>query len=204
MSGRDHWDRIYGAKAPAELSWYESVPVTSLRLIDAAGLPPGARLLDVGGGASTLVDALLDRGDIAVSVLDLSWRAIERARLRLGARAPSVTWLEGDVLRVELPPEGYDLWHDRALFHFLTESRDREAYIGKMLGSVRPGGHLVMATFAADGPVRCSGLPVVRYSPGDLGAELGDSFELLEHEHVGHRTPGGTVQRFLFARFLRR
>jgi SAM-dependent methyltransferase len=173
-------------------------------MIEAAGLPAGARLLDVGGGASTLVDALLDRGNIDVSVLDLSARAIDQARLRLGPRDGSVTWLPGDVRTVELPPEGYDLWHDRALFHFLTEARDRGVYLEQVLRSVRPGGHIVMATFALDGPPKCSGLPVVRYGPELLAAELGDAFRLLQHEHVEHRTPAGTVQRFSFFRFRMR
>lgn len=203
MSTREHWDRIYDGTRPAELSWYQPVPAMSLRMIEEAGLGADARILDVGGGASTLVDALLERGYSGVSVLDLSPRAIDLARARLASGAASVTWLEGDVRRVELPPEGYDLWHDRALFHFLTDAGDRAAYVAKMLGTIRSRGHVVMATFAADGPRSCSGLPVVRYTPAGLAAELGEPFRLVEHEHVEHRTPGDSVQRFVFCRFRR-
>lgn len=203
MSTREHWDTIYEARGPAELSWYQPVPVMSLRMIEEAGLPSDARILDVGGGTSNLVDELLKRGYSRLSVLDLSPRAIGLAQARLGPGAASVTWLEGDVRRVELPPHGYDLWHDRALFHFLADAGDRAAYVAKVLGAIRSGGYVVMATFAADGPRSCSGLPVVRYTPAGLAAELGEPFRLVEHEHVEHRTPGDSVQRFVFCRFRR-
>lgn len=203
MSTREHWDGIYDSRSPAELSWYERVPAVSLRMIGDTGLPKDARIIDVGGGASTLVNALLGRGYSRVSVLDLSSRALDLARVGLGADAGSVAWLEGDVRRVDLPPEGYDLWHDRALFHFLTDAADRADYVGKVLEAIRSGGHVVMATFAVDGPHRCSGLPVVRYTPAGLLAELGESFRLIEHEHVEHRTPGDSAQRFVFCRLRR-
>jgi SAM-dependent methyltransferase len=203
MDVRQHWDRVHAAKPPEELSWYQSVPTVSLRMIDSAGLPGDARLLDVGGGVSTLVDALLERGYSRVSVLDVSAVALTAARARLGDRAGEVEWLEGNILDTPLPPSAFDLWHDRAVFHFLTEAVDRAAYVEAAAQALRPGGHLLVSTFAHDGPERCSGLPVVRYDPQGLESELGERFRGVEHERVEHVTPGGGLQRFLCCRFLR-
>jgi SAM-dependent methyltransferase len=203
MDAKQHWDTVHAAKRPQELSWYQRVPTVSLRMIDAAALPEDACLIDVGGGASTLVDALLDRGYSRVSVLDVSAVALGAAKARLGPRAQGVEWLEGNILDAGLPPPQFDLWHDRAVFHFLTDAPDRTAYVEVAAAAIRSGGHLLLSTFADDGPERCSGLPVVRYDLPRLAAELGERFRAVEHERVEHVTPGGGLQRFICARFVR-
>ncbi len=190
-----HWDQVWTTKDPERVSWFQPTPETSLALI---GTRP-RRVLDVGGGASRLVDALLDRG-MEVAVLDLSAHALEQAKRRLGSRADEVRWIVGDVRTVEdLPP--VDLWHDRAAFHFLTDPGDRARYRAQLLKTVRPGGEAVVATFAPDGPARCSGLPVQRWSADALAAELG--LDLLESRRQVHRTPWGAEQRFTYARLRR-
>jgi SAM-dependent methyltransferase len=199
---RSHWDALYAAKAPQEVSWYQVAPVTSLELIARAGKGPLARIIDVGGGASTLVDGLLDAGHRRVTVLDISARALARARGRLGARAADVTWLEADVTRWT-PGQAFDVWHDRAVFHFLVGPEDRRDYLEAMTLALAPGGQAVIGTFAADGPDRCSGLPVRRYEPETLAKELGDDYRLLDSAHEDHRTPSGKLQRFQFSRFAR-
>lgn len=204
MTGKSHWDRVYGARAPEALSWFQPQAERSLRWIAEAGLAPSASIIDVGGGASILVDGLLARGFTDLWVLDLSAVALARARERLGAEAERVRWLEADVTQAELPAAYFDLWHDRAVFHFLTEPDQRSAYVAALGRALKPGGQVIMATFAEDGPSRCSGLPVVRYRPETLQAELGDDFELLHHEKEAHRTPAGAVQEFLYCRFRRR
>ncbi|HEX8385604.1 MAG TPA: class I SAM-dependent methyltransferase, partial [Rubricoccaceae bacterium] len=177
-------------------------PASSVRMVEAAGLGPSARVLDVGGGASSLVDALLDGGYTHVGVLDVAPEALDVARARLGGRAGLVEWFASDVLSFETP-HPWDVWHDRAVFHFLTDPADQARYRRVMLDSLAPGGHVVMAPFGPDGPESCSGLPVQRYDPESLAAVLGPELRLGEHRLDVHTTPSGAEQEFLFARFIR-
>ncbi|GMV39734.1 MAG: hypothetical protein AMXMBFR64_14500 [Myxococcales bacterium] len=197
MDSKEHWERVYGAKRPDTVSWYQEHAERSVRLIVQTGVPLTAGIIDVGGGASTLVDDLVARGYSDVTVLDLSEAALAHARARLG-ETTAVTWLAVDITRATLPVERYDVWHDRAVFHFLTNAADRDAYVANVLRSVRPGGHVIVATFAEDGPERCSGLPVVRYRPDQLHGEFGDAFDLRSHEREEHQTPGGAIQSFVY------
>jgi trans-aconitate methyltransferase len=193
---RSHWQDVYEHRSPEQVSWYQREPGMSVELIRRAG---ATKVVDVGGGASVLVDRLLDLG-LEVTVLDVAEAALERSRARLGERAADVTWVVADV--TEWRPEArFDLWHDRAVFHFLTEAGDRAGYRGALVSALAPGGHAVIATFAPDGPERCSGLPVVRWSAEGLAAELG--LELVAREREAHVTPGGSVQPFTWA-LLRR
>jgi SAM-dependent methyltransferase len=196
---KNHWERIYSGKAERELGWFQERPTVSLELIARSSLPPDARIVDVGGGASRLVDCLLAGGYTDVTVLDVAEAPLAQARRRLGPQAARVTWIVADVTEWK-PPAPFDLWHDRAVFHFLTDPDDRDAYRNVLRRAVRPGGIAIIGTFALDGPERCSGLPVVRYSPQSLRDELGAGFELLDGAADGHQTPGGAVQRFQFAR----
>ena len=201
-SRQEHWDGIYASRREDEVSWFQATPAVSLDLVDRCALARDAKILDVGGGASRLVDALLDRGFLDLTVLDVSAQALDRARARLGERADRVKWIVADVTRFE-PAERYALWHDRAVFHFLTAAEDRAAYARALDRAVAPGGHVVVGTFALDGPERCSGLPVVRYDASGLAAALGPSFTLVEtvrHEHV---TPAGRTQAFTFVHLVR-
>jgi SAM-dependent methyltransferase len=194
---RQHWQAIYETKTPTDASWYEPVPQRSLDLIQAAGLPPEAALLDVGGGASTLVDHLLAAGFSDVTVLDVAPAALEKSRARLGAAGDVVQWIAADLTAWK-PPRRYDLWHDRAVFHFLVDPELRDRYIGVLKDALTPGAYVVMATFGPQGPVRCSGLEVQRYSVEDLGRVLGAKFRLLASHVDEHVTPGGQVQQFVY------
>ncbi len=198
MDRKQHWEDVYIHKSSDSVSWYQEHADMSLRLIHNAGLGKNSAIIDVGGGASTLVDDLLAEGYGDVIVLDISAAALEVAQHRLGKRAERVHWLKGDITQVEFPRHRFDVWHDRAVFHFLTDSADRHAYVEQVMRAVRPGGHVIVATFAEDGPEKCSGLPVMRYAPGALHAEFGDAFQLLEHEREIHHTPAGAVQRFVY------
>lgn len=198
MQVKSHWEHVYETKSVDAVSWFQPHAEQSLRLIRQTGLAPTASIIDVGGGASTLVDDLLNDGFRHVTVLDVSGAALAAARARLGERAASVTWLEADITQVALPHNAYDLWHDRAVFHFLTSDRDRQAYVAEVLRAVKPGGYVIVATFAEDGPLQCSGLPVVRYSPSALHAEFGATFSLERHEREEHHTPSGAVQKFIY------
>lgn len=198
VQSKEHWERVYVTKATNAVSWFQEHAETSLRLIRATAVPLDAAIIDIGGGASTLVDDLLERGYSNITVLDLSRAALDAARQRLGARAHLVDWVEADITKVSLPVHQYDVWHDRAVFHFLTEATDRDAYVRAVLRAVKPGGHVIVATFAEDGPTQCSGLPVMRYSPDELHAEFGARFTLLRHDKESHHTPFGTVQEFTY------
>jgi SAM-dependent methyltransferase len=197
-----HWEKLYQSKSEQEVSWFQESPALSLDLIRATGVTTVAPIIEVGGGASRLVDALLDAGFTAVTVLDLSERALATAKARLGARSAKVKWIAADVTTWE-PSETYDVWHDWAAFHFLADSKDRVAYAERALRAVRPGGQVIIGTFALDGPERCSGLPVARYDAASLGVALGPSFDLVESRTDAHQTPTGTIQRFQFSRFRR-
>jgi SAM-dependent methyltransferase len=199
---REHWQGVYSRKAEDEVSWYQERPTISASLIARTGAGHNARIVDVGGGASRLVDALLESGHEQVAVLDIAAAALDRARRRLGARAAGVTWIASDVARWH-PVAPFDVWHDRAVFHFMVRPEEREAYRATLLRALRGGGHAIIATFAADGPERCSGLPVMRYEPETLAAELGPDLELIESVHDGHVTPSGHVQRFQYSHFVR-
>jgi ubiquinone/menaquinone biosynthesis C-methylase UbiE len=198
MPSKEHWERVYTTKPTTGVSWYQEHAEQSLRLIRQTAVARTDAIIDVGGGASTLVDDLLAEGYTAVTVLDLSAAALSAAKARLGERARAVHWLEGDILKLELPERAYDLWHDRAVFHFLTSEADRQAYVARVLRSVKPHGHVIVATFAEDGPTQCSGLPVMRYSPTELHGQFGPTFQLLKQEREEHHTPSGTVQKFIY------
>jgi SAM-dependent methyltransferase len=204
MTRQRHWEDVYRAKSEREVSWYQPHLDRSLRLIQDCGVGTEARVIDVGGGASTFVDDLLAAGFQDVTVLDVSESAIKGVCSRLGGRASSVKWIVGDVLTADLPTAHYDVWHDRAVFHFLTSEDDRAAYVRRLNESLRPQGHVVMATFGPDGPTQCSGLDVVRYSAQSLGTELGSEFELVAGESELHRTPWGAEQSFMYGRFRKR
>ena len=198
MQPKNHWEHVYATKKTESVSWFQEHAEQSMRLIRGTGVPYSAGIIDVGGGASTLVDDLLSSGYCAVSVLDLAAAALSVAKARLGERASQVQWTEGDITKVLLPVHAFDVWHDRAVFHFLTSKEDREAYVDTVLRSVKPGGHVIVATFAEDGPIQCSGLPVMRYGPSALHAEFGSPFSLVQHEREEHHTPFGTVQKFVY------
>jgi len=198
LSSTEHWERIYSTKAADAVSWYQPHAEPSLRLVHETGLPRSASIIDVGGGASTLVDDLIAQGYSAITVLDLSPAALAAAKARLGPAAQAVHWIAADIMSADLAPHSVDLWHDRAVFHFLTSERERAAYVKAVLRAVKPGGHVIVATFAEDGPVQCSGLPVMRYSPSALHAEFGTAFALVKHVREEHRTPSGAVQKFVY------
>ncbi len=203
LEAAGHWDEIYRRRPPTEVSWYQDEPTVSLALLDALGVTPEEPIIDVGGGASVLVDRLLDRGFGDVSVLDVSAAALAHARHRLGERAPHVHWLRDDVLAWR-PERRYEIWHDRAVFHFLVEEDQRTAYLAALRAALTPEARVVIGTFAGDGPQRCSGLPVRRYEPGDLASVFGAEFELVEHRRDEHHTPGGTEQPFTWVGMVRR
>ena len=202
MSDETHWQRVHDKYEEDQVSWFQAKPETSLQLIHDAGISPSARIIDVGGGASCLVDNLLDAGYSQLGVLDIADRGMARARQRLGARAKKVQWVVSDVTRYE-PDAPWDLWHDRAVFHFLVNATEREQYRQVLEKTVAPGGHVIIATFGLDGPERCSGLPVVRYGADELSAELGNSFNLKKSLNENHHTPDGATQQFLYTWFQR-
>lgn len=198
-----HWESVYLQKSSTAVSWYRDHLDVSLRLLTQSGLDASSRVIDVGGGASTLVDDLLDLGVDAVTVLDLSAASLQVAQARLGARAERVAWLTGDAARIALPEASFTHWHDRAVMHFLTDVQDVRAYAEQAARAVAPGGHAVIGGFAPDGPERCSGLPVARRSAEDIAAALGPAFQLVSTAAEAHVTPGGNAQSFAYA-LLRR
>ena len=202
VSRKAHWENVYTTKGEREVSWFQENPVPSLELIALAGISAGASIIDIGGGASRLVDALVERKIGRITILDLSAAALDAAKERLGDRGAGVEWVVADVTTWE-PLQTYDLWHDRAAFHFLTDASDRSAYVGYLKRAVRSGGHVILGTFAPDGPERCSGLPIMRYDAGILGTILGTDFELVDSRRHDHTTPWGAVQRFQFSTFRR-
>ena len=200
MNRQQHWNKVYETKGAQEVSWYQPRPELSLTLITASGSGKDAGIIDVGGGASTLVDYLLDAGFTRLAVLDLSGAALTQGRARLGARAAAVEWFEADVTAF-VPPHRFGLWHDRAVFHFLTVADDRRRYVATLRQTLQPGGTVIMATFALDGPPKCSGLDVMRYDEQSIVGELGAEFTLQEVLRETHVTPWQLEQRFLYFRF---
>lgn len=197
-----HWENVYTKKGENEVSWFQDNPEPSLRLITKFGTNPDMAIIDIGGGASRLVDSLVAKGFRALTVLDLSEASLKAAQTRLGERAASVHWLIADATTWE-PSQEYDVWHDRAAFHFLTEKRDCVAYVARVRRALKVGGHAIIATFALEGPEKCSGLPVVRYDPASLGKVLGPEFMLKETLRHEHATPWGSQQVFQFSVFRR-
>lgn len=199
MTGKSHWEHVYSSRPTDRVSWFQEHALRSLELIQDTGASRSAAIIDVGGGASTLVDDLVQGGYSDITVLDLSGAALATAKARLGERAAAaVEWIEADITTTTLPQARFDIWHDRAVFHFLTDPADRQAYVQTVLRAVRPGGHVIVATFADDGPTECSGLPVMRYRPDELHAQFGEPFVLLRHDKEAHQTPFGTVQQFVY------
>lgn len=197
---QDHWDRIYAEKSETDVSWFQDNPAPSLELLRRTGCPKDAGIIDIGGGASRVVDRLVSDGYGDVSVLDIAEGALDKAKRRLGADAGRVAWTVADII-LWRPERTYDVWHDRAVFHFLTDKSDRAAYRRAMRAATKPGATAIIATFAPDGPERCSGLPIVRYSPRSLADELGDGVTLIDSLIDAHRTPSGGIQHFQFSRF---
>ena len=200
----DHWETVYRTKNADTVSWYRPRLDVSLQLLDGAGMSPEARVIDIGGGASTLVDDLLAHGVTKITVLDLSDQALQRARSRLGTRAAIIDWRVADVTTAEFPSAAYDLWHDRAVLHFLTTDAETSAYCHQACTAVRAGGHLVIGGFASDGPEQCSGLRVARREPADIAALFKTHFDLVDQAHEIHQTPWGTPQHFAYAVLRRR
>ena len=198
MQSKDHWEKVYSTRASDDVSWYQAHAEESLRLIRGTGARKSAAIIDVGGGASTLVDDLMSKGYSNLTVLDLSSAALLAAQSRLGADASKISWIEASILDAALPRHAFDIWHDRAVFHFLTSIEERHAYVDAVLKAVKPGGHVIVATFAEDGPDKCSGLPVMRYNAQGLHAEFGSPFKLLKHEEEAHHTPAGKIQKFIY------
>ncbi|MGA2879992.1 MAG: class I SAM-dependent methyltransferase [Bryobacteraceae bacterium] len=198
MDTQGHWERIYGTKAATELSWFRPHLETSLALVERVAVDRSASIIDVGGGESTLVDDLVGRGYRNVTVMDISRTAIEHTEKRLGSASRHVTWVVADITQAVLPARTYDVWHDRAVFHFLQEPALRLAYVRQVASAVKPGGHVIVGTFGPEGPNQCSGLDVVRYDSDSLHAEFGARFRLIESSKEMHRTPFGTTQQFLY------
>lgn len=197
-----HWERVYGTKAPTEVSWFCPHLETSLALIERVAGDRSASIIDVGGGESTLVDDLIGRGYRNVTVMDISQTAIEYSKKRLGLASQQVTWLVADITQANLPAHSYDVWHDRAVFHFLTEQAQRIGYVRQVASAVKPGGNVIMGVFGPEGPSTCSGLDVIRYDAESLHAEFGPRFRLVENSKELHRTPFGITQQFLYCCFI--
>ena len=201
-SSRAHWDGVYSEKGEQEVSWFQESPEPSLELIVRAGATPGTAIIDIGGGASRLAGALLSRGFNNLTVLDLSEAALAKARARLGQSAGKIRWIAADVTTWQVDA-ACDIWHDRAAFHFLTDPDAQRAYVERLKLALRHGGHAIIATFALDGPEKCSGLPVARHSAKTIGALLGVEFALVDTLRHEHTTPWGSVQKFQFSTFVR-
>jgi ubiquinone/menaquinone biosynthesis C-methylase UbiE len=203
MSRENHWQAVYSKKAPEQVSWYRPHLDRSLAFIRSCSLPPDSRIVDVGGGSSTLVDDLLVEGYGNLAVIDLADAALALARDRIGARSAGVEWIAGDVTTALLSERSVDFWHDRAVFHFLTEAPARAAYLAQVMRCVKPGGHVLVATFGLDGPDKCSGLPVARYDAKGIHTVFGEAFDKVDQATEQHETPWGGVQSFVYC-FCRR
>ncbi len=203
MSQKDHWEQVYSTKPTDKLGWFKPHLQTSLAWIEELRLAVDTPVIDVGGGASTLADDLLEAGYRCVTVLDIAEKALHLAQARLGERADLIQWRVGDITSVDLPAHHYELWHDRAVLHFLTEAEQQREYRNNLLKALKPGGHLIMGTFAPEAPPKCSGLPVQRYSQERLASTLGGEFELQRHLKQLHVTPSGVEQMYVYCRFRR-
>jgi hypothetical protein len=202
VNRQEHWDTIHTTKGERDRSWFEPSPDVSMKMIASTGLVPNACVIDVGGGDSRLVDALLSAGVRCVAVLDVSSAALEHAKTRLGSAAESVTWIASDVTG-EWSVKPMDVWHDRAVFHFLTDPDDRKLYLARLRQTLKVNGNVIIATFALDGPSKCSGLPIARYSADTLSHNLDNDFELVDTQPHTHVTPWGASQSFQYSRFKR-
>lgn len=198
MNKKTHWENVYQTKQVDQVSWYQEHSENSLRMISDTKVGKDASLIDVGGGSSILVDELLNAGFIDVSVLDISAKALKNSQIRLGKKASSVQWIEADITEISLPENHFDVWHDRAVFHFLTDKADRKKYVEAVKKSLKIGGHIIVASFGLNGPKKCSGLNVVQYSPDSMHNEFGKSFELVESISETHETPFDTTQEFIY------
>jgi SAM-dependent methyltransferase len=198
MDTRTHWEKVYKTKTPEAVSWYRPHLETSLGLIERAAGGESASVIDVGGGESTLVDDLLARGYNDITVLDVSQTAVDVTKKRLGLVAEQIHWFVADITEAHLEPGAYDVWHDRAFFHFLTATEQRIAYVRQVAHAVKPGGHVIIGTFGPEGPTQCSGLDVIRYDTDSLHAQFGPRFRVEESSKELHRTPFGTTQQFLY------
>jgi len=198
MNVESHWETVFTSKSPDAMSWYRPHLDISLDLIERRAPKRSASIIDVGAGESTLVDDLLVRGYQEITVLDVSKTAIETTKRRLGASAEKVRWIVGDVIQVSLPFQTFDIWHDRAVFHFLVEQSQRERYVQSVLNAVKPGGHVIVSTFGPEGPAKCSGLDVMRYDAEALHREFGKRFQIEDSSKELHRTPWGTDQQFVY------
>ena len=198
MDSKAHWEHLYRTKGPDQMSWFESEASLSVSLVQRVAPSRAESIIDVGAGSATFVDGLLSAGYHRITVLDLAAAALTQAKDRLQDRANAVNWCEADILTAQLPAKAFDIWHDRAVFHFLTKQSDRRTYIMQVRRTLRPGGFAIVATFAADGPTRCSGLEVARYSPDSLYAEFGADFQLHMSERQTHFTPWGSSQAFTY------
>ena len=203
LSTKQYWEHVYQEKSPLEVSWFQTEPEMSLQLIKATGIKIDQRIIDVGGGASILVDYLLKFGFSQLSVLDISAHALQYAQMRLGKNRTEITWIEDDITSFQ-PPHTYELWHDRAVFHFLTKPEERKQYVRVLKKALAPKGHVIIASFAINGPKKCSGLDIVQYDKQSLCAELGNSFELLEVHNELHLTPTSAEQKFTYFRFRKK
>jgi 2-polyprenyl-3-methyl-5-hydroxy-6-metoxy-1,4-benzoquinol methylase len=198
MNTKTHWENIHQTKTSTQVSWYQEHSRLSMQYISQTGVDKTDQIIDIGGGISTLVDDLLAGGYQHIHVLDISAAALQTSQQRLGSRAKKVNWIVADITQTQLPYQLYDVWHDRAVFHFLTNPQDRQRYVHAVKDAVKPGGHVIVATFASDGPERCSGLEVARYDPESLHSEFGTDFELLDSTREEHQTPFGTEQKFIY------
>lgn len=203
MNRKTHWENIYHGKSPLEVSWFQKEPVLSLQLIHNTGLSTDAAIIDIGGGASVLVDHLVEQGFRHLAVLDISGTALNHTKQRLGPAAKQIEWLETDVTSFQASHQ-YDVWHDRAVFHFLTDAGDRKQYITTLKQTLKPGGNFIIAAFAIGGPTKCSGLDIVQYDARKLIAELGSGFTLVEEDSETHITPTKQEQQFAYFRFIRK
>lgn len=199
---KDHWERVYQKQSPAEVGWYQAFPEKSLKLINNTGAATDSRIIDVGGGTSKLSEHLLDQGYTKLTILDISGNSIDKAKSQLGEKSSRVIWIEADITKY-IFKEQYDVWHDRAVFHFLTKTDDRKRYINSLNQALKLNGHLIMATFSLNSPPKCSGLPVVRYSPESLHYELGNNFNLVKSYTENHVTPSEVSQNFIFCHFVK-
>ena len=199
---KDHWERVYQKHSPTEVGWYQAYPERSMKLINNTGAGTDSSIIDVGGGTSKLAMHLLDQEYTRITVFDISGNSIEKAKSQLGEKSVKISWIEADVTKYSFT-EQYDVWHDRAVFHFLTKPEDRKGYINSLNQALKLNGHLIIATFSLDAPPKCSGLSVVRYSPETLQNELRDNFNLVESFSENHVTPSGVSQNFIFCRFIK-